>query len=105
MGLCWLHRSNNPNAGVSNAALTVPHTKNVEAGHTGLSEMAVPYSVNVIRGMNGFFMVQLLLLMVRLMQRLKHGTVHELLLWLLGCGLPRQGGRGKSCASLNRKTL
>lgn len=62
------------------------------------------YSVNVERGVNGFFMVQLLLLlMVRLVQRLKHQTVHELLLWLLGGSLPRQGRRGKNCASLQKR--
>lgn len=71
-----------------------------------VEEVIVAYSVNLKRGMNGFLMLMLqllLLLMVRLVQRLKHQTVHELLLWLLGGSLPRQGRRGKNCASLQKR--
>ena len=105
-GLFRLHSSNNPNECVGTAAsqlrLTLrhihTHTKHLEAGRT-VSGVAVSYPVNLERGMNGFFRAQVLLLL-RLVQRLKHWTVHELLLWHMGDGLPRQRGRRESCASL-----
>lgn len=50
------------------------------------------HSVDLERGMDVFSKVKLLLLLMRMMQRLEHRSVHELLLWLKRGGLPGQGG-------------